>query len=134
MVDGKTEEVIRILVDAVEKGDLRPFLKLLSDDVTYVDAYGIESDKNGILGLFSKISTLWPDRENRLTSWATKGNTIWIEMTSTMTHVNDFHGIPPTNKRIENQIVWIMELEAGKIVEIRETEKKNEYLIRQMQE
>jgi ketosteroid isomerase-like protein len=51
-----------------------------------------------------------------------------------MTHVNEYFGIPPTNKRIENQIVWIMEFEAGKIIEIREYEKKNEYLKKQMKE
>ena len=132
MVESESEKNMRTLIDALEKGDLSPLMKLLSDDITYIDAYGIKSDKNELLSLFSITSS--PDRESRLTSWASKGNTVWTEATHTMTHVNEFHGIPPTNKRIENQIVWIMEFEAGKIIQIREYEKKNEYLIRQMQE
>ena len=134
MVESETEEIMRRLIDAGEKGDPSILLKFLSDDVKYIDAYGIESDKSGILSLFSRLSSLWPDREYRLDNWAIKGNTVWIESTNTMTHVNEFHGIPPTNKRIENQIVWIMEFEDGEIIQIREYEKKTEYMIRQLRE
>lgn len=134
MVESETEEIMRKFIDSGEKGDPSIVLKFLSDDVKYIDAYGIKYDKSGILSLFSRLSSLWSDREYRLDNWAIKGNTVWVESTNMMTHVNEFHGIPPTNKRIENQIVWIMEFEAGKIVQIREYEKKNEYLIRQMQE
>ena len=125
---------MKTLVDAAEKGDLRQLLKLISDDVLYIDAYGVESDKNALLSLNTEIFSLWPDRKVTLNSWVSKGNTVWLETYHTMTHVNEVRGIPPTSKIIENQIVWITEFESGKIVEIREYEKKNEYMIRQMTE
>ena len=134
MVESETDKSMRMVIESVRKSDLRPILKLLSDDVTYIDASGIEHDKKGILGFFSRISSLWPDREYHLGNWASKGSTVWLETTHVMTHVHEFHGIPPTNKRMENKVVWILEFEAGKIMQIREYEKKLEYMIRQIQE
>ena len=124
MVESINEEAMKTLVDAAEKGDLRPLLKLLSDDVLYIDAYGVESDKNAILSLNTELFSLWPDRKVTLNSWVSKGNTVWLETYHTMTHVNEVRGIPPTSRAIKNQIVWITEFNSGKIVEIREYEKR----------
>jgi len=134
MVGSEKEESMRKIIEAGEKGDSSVLFKFLSDDIKYTDAYGIESDKDGLLSLFTNLSSQWPDREYRLDNWAIKDNTVWVESTNYMTHVNEFQGIPPTNKRIKNLIVWIMEFQDGKIVEIREYEKKTEYMIRQLQE
>jgi len=134
LVGSEIKEMMRILHEAGEKGDFRPFFNFLSDDVTYIDAYGIEHDKSGLLETVSRVASLWQDREYHMNRWVSQGNTVWIEWTTPMTHVNEFHGILPTYKRIENSGVWIMEFEAGKIIQIKEYEKKNEYLIRQLRE
>jgi predicted ester cyclase len=134
VVDSVNEEAMKVLVEAVEKNDLRQFLKLISDDLLYIDAFGVEAGKDALLSLNTEIFSLWPDRKATLNSWVSKGNTLWLETYHTMTHVNEWHGIPPTDKIIKNQIVWITEFKSGKIVEIREYEKKNEYMKRQMTE
>ena len=134
MAGSETEESMRKLIEAGEKGDPSVIVKLLSNDVKYTDAYGIESDKDGLLSLFRGLSSQWPDREYHLDNWALNGNTVWIESTNYMTHVNEFKGIPPTNKRIKNQMVWILEFREGKIVEIREYEKQTEYMLRQLRD
>lgn len=134
MVESEAEKMMRLFIDAGEKGDPSILLKFLSDEVKYIDAYGIEHGKKGLLTLFSGLSSQWPDRKYHLDNWVVQGDTVWIESTNMMTHVNEFHGIPPTNKKIKNQIVWIVEFEAGKIVQIREYEKQTEYMIRQLQE
>ena len=134
MVNSENEEAMKAYVDAAEKGDFGQFVKLLSDDLLYINAYGVEAGKDAFLGLNTEIFSLWPDRKVRLNSWAMKGNTVWIETFHTMTHVNEWRGTPPTNKTIKNQIVYIAEFESGKIVELKEYEKKNEYMIRQMTE
>ena len=100
----------------------------------YIDAFGVRAGKNAIVDVNTEIFSLWPDRKVRLNSWAMKGNTVWVESFHTMSHVKEVYGIPPTNRTIENQIVWICEFESGKIVEIREYEKKSEYMRRQMTE
>jgi len=134
VADSEIEELMRLFIDAGEKGDLSPLLNLIHDDIQYIDASGDEYDKAGLLGLLSSISSLWPDRKYHTDGWVAQGNTVWIEQTHTMTHVNEFHGIPPTNKKVKNSIVWIFEVEDGKIKQIREYEKFPEYLMRQLRE
>jgi steroid delta-isomerase-like uncharacterized protein len=121
-------------IEAGKTYDINSLLNLCSDDFLYIGVSGRKYCKDEVKEAFSRIKSIWPDRKIIINRWVSQGNTIWIEWTGKMTHVNEYRGIPPTNKRVEFSGVHIVEVEAGRIKQLNEYETSPEYLLNQLRE
>ena len=51
----------------------------------------------------------------RIDRTASKGNTVWLEVTTIATHTSEYLGIPPSYKQFEFSMAVILDFKDGKV-------------------
>lgn len=127
----ENEKAILKSYEAFNNRDLEGFLGVYSDDSTIIlpsgrIGKGIEFPKAWFQGVLESF----PDCKYRVERTASKGDTVWLEVTSIATHSKEYLGIPASNKRVEFSMAVILDFEDGKIR--RQTEYANMERLKQI--
>ena len=127
----ENEKAILKSYEAFNNRDLEGFLDVYSDDSTIILPSGRIGKGIGFpKAWFRGIIESFPDCKFRVERTASKGDTVWLEVTSIATHSKEYIGIPASNKRFEFSMAVIMDFEDGKIK--RQTEYSNMERLKQI--
>jgi predicted ester cyclase len=111
----ENKAIVRRLVEAFNKHDLSLLDELMAPD--YFDhrhqLRGLKSYKQ----LLSMIFSGFPDYHETLEDIIAEGDKVWIRDTFTGTHKGEYRGLHPTGKKIKGEMVIILRIVDGKVVE-----------------
>jgi len=111
----ENKAIVRRLVEAFNKHDLSLLDGLMASD--YFDhrhqLQGLRSYKQ----LLSMIFNGFPDYHETLEDIIAEGDKVWIHDTVTGTHKGEYRGLAPTGKKIKGEMVVILRIVDGKVVE-----------------
>ena len=117
--------------EAFNNRDINGFLEVYSDGLTIKLPSGrIVKGKDFVRAWYNGIIESFPDCKYRIERTASKGSTVWLEVTSVATHTKDYLGIPPTNKQFEFSMAAILDFIDGKVK--RSTEYANMARLKQI--
>jgi steroid delta-isomerase-like uncharacterized protein len=116
MTNSDNEKAILKSYEAFNNRDINGFLEVYADDLTI-------NFPSGRIGKGKKVIEAWyigtidcfPDCKYRIERTATKGNTVWLELTGIGTHAKEYLGIPASNKVIEFPGVVVLDFVDGKV-------------------
>jgi steroid delta-isomerase-like uncharacterized protein len=106
------------VVDGIRSGDLSRLEEVVDRNVR--DHNPDPNQKQGLDGLiefFSSLGTAFPNMEIVVEDLIAEGDRVVGRVIFRGTHSGEFQGMPPTGKQLEMQVVDIMRIEEGKIVE-----------------
>jgi steroid delta-isomerase-like uncharacterized protein len=127
----ENEKAILKSYEAFNNRDINGFLEVYADDLTINLTSGrITKGKDYVRAWYHGIIESFPDTKYRVERTASKGNTVWLEVTSIATHTKEYLGIPASNKQFEFNMAVILDFEDGKVK--RSTEYGNMERLKQM--
>ena len=110
---------VRAFVAAAHgRGDLAAIDAYLAP--TFVDhnpVRGLPPNRDGIRMLFSALWTAFPDLEATIHDQVAEGDKVVTRKTLSGTHRRPFLGLPPTGKQVSFEVIDILRLADGKVVE-----------------
>ena len=114
----ENKEVVRRWFEMMSKHDLSIVDELISDDYVYhgpggQELKGPESFKQAAMA----AHVAFPDDNYTINDMVAEGDTVAVRITRTGTHKAEYHGIPPTGKKINFEVAFFYRLSGGKIVE-----------------
>jgi steroid delta-isomerase-like uncharacterized protein len=125
------EKAILKSYEAFNNRDINGFLEVYADDLTINLPSGrTAKGKDYARKWYHGIIESFPDCRYRVERTASKGNTVWLEVTSIATHTKEYLGIPASNKQFEFNMAIILDFEDGKVK--RSTEYANMERLRKM--
>ena len=119
MIEQDLVKIVKTLYDDFNRRDMDACWSPLAEDVTWVDPWGNEHDKNGVRAFYDHLLESFPDMKVWANRTVSQGNTAVVEFYESMTHIGEFFGIPPTNKKVNFQGVEIYEFQNGKVKHFR---------------
>jgi steroid delta-isomerase-like uncharacterized protein len=78
---------------------------------------GVPASREGVKQLFSMLGTGFPDLQITFHDMIAEGDKVVAIMTWSGTHKGEFMGIPATNKRVSFQVIDVVRITGGKLVE-----------------
>jgi len=78
---------------------------------------GLPGNRDGIRALFSALWTAFPDLKATIHDQVTEGDKVVTRKTLSGTHRGPFAGLPPTGNRVSFEVIDILRLTEGKVVE-----------------
>ena len=129
--ESENEKAILKSYEAFNNRDIDGFLEVYADDLTINLPSGrIGKGKDYPRVWYHGIIECFPDCKFRIERTASKGNTVWLEVTSIATHTKEYLGIPASNKQFMFNMAIILDFEDGKVK--RSTEYGNMERLKQM--
>jgi steroid delta-isomerase-like uncharacterized protein len=127
----ENEKALLKSYEAFNNRDINGFLEVYADDLTINLPSGrTVKGKDYVRKWYHGIIESFPDTKYRVERTASKGNTVWLEVTSIATHTKEYLGIPASNKQFEFNMAVILDFEDGKVK--RSTEYGNMERLKQM--
>ncbi len=116
ILEQNKEIVRRFNKEYIEQGNINTFEELLADDVINHSApagmpAGKESFSNFLNGI---LRTGFPDLKVEILEQVAEGDLVTTRKKITATHSGEIFGIPPSNKKVEINIIDIIKLRDGK--------------------
>jgi steroid delta-isomerase-like uncharacterized protein len=110
---------MRNAYDRINEGDIDGFAALLADDfVEHEETRGLSPTKEGVLEFFRMYRAAFPDLHMAPEDVLTSGDKTVARVRATGTHQGELMGIPPTGKRVDVQLIDIMQFDdAGSVRE-----------------
>lgn len=106
------------LAGKINEGDVDAAVEAFAEEAVDRDpAPGQSSGREGFREFWTTLTTAFPDAHIEPRHEVADEDHVVVAYTLTGTHQGEFHGIAPTNKRIEVNGIQIGRFEAGKIVE-----------------
>jgi steroid delta-isomerase-like uncharacterized protein len=106
--------------ERINDGDIAGFGELMADGFVEHEIVepGTPPTKDGVLAFFGSLRTSFPDLHMAVEDVIAADDKAVARVTLSGTHRGEFAGIPPTDKRVEVQLIDIMRFdEAGLICE-----------------
>ena len=98
--------------ERINAGDIAGFGDLLADDfVEHESGTGFPPTKAGTLEYFRALQAAFPDLRMDVDDLIASEDKAVARVTVTATHKGEFMGVPPTGKRVEMQVIDIMEFD-----------------------
>ena len=111
---------MRSAYERINAGDIAGFGELMADNHVEHEILqpGMPPTKDGVLAFFETLRTSFPDMHMDAEDVIAGDDKTVARVTLTGTHRGEFAGIPPTDKRVEVQLIDIMRFDdAGLICE-----------------
>jgi steroid delta-isomerase-like uncharacterized protein len=111
--------VVRRFVEDYQTGhDVSVAQELLADDFVDHSPFGpLSPDREGVLALFGMLFGAFPDLRAEIHQQLAEGDDVITRKTFHGTHRGDFMGIPPTGAEVAFDVIDIVRVRDGKIVE-----------------
>ena len=122
MAQQESKEIVRrsyqVISEGVRSGDFSGLDEVVARDVRdHNPDPGQEQGLEGVRGLFMGLRDAFPDLQIHVEDLIAEGDKVVGRATFRGTHSGDFQGIPATGKQIEVQVIDILRIQDGKIVE-----------------
>jgi len=118
MAGGQNRKLVEDYMKAWTKADASTLNRLLDDDFKFNNPPpGITPDKEGAVEMSQMFRTAFPDMTIRVEKWVEQGDDVAFHAIATGTHKGEFMGVDPTNKRATTEIVSIVTVRGGKVVQ-----------------
>jgi steroid delta-isomerase-like uncharacterized protein len=113
------KQVIRRFIEEYQcRGDVSVAEELLADDFVDRSPFGpFSPDRDGVLALFAMLRHAFPDLHAVIHDQAVEGDKVWTRKTFRGTHQGEFMGIPPSGQPIEFDVIDVVRVRDGKMVE-----------------
>jgi len=112
----ENEKAILKSYEAFNNRDITGFLEVYADDlIINLPSGRIVKGKEYPRAWYQGIIESFPNCKYRVERTASKGNTVWLEVTSIVTHTKEYLGIPASNKQLEFNMAVILDFEDGKV-------------------
>lgn len=110
---------MRSAYERLNAGDVAGFGELVADDFVEHDVVtGLPPTKEGTLGFFEALLVSFPDWRMDVEDLIASEDKAVARVRATATHKGEFAGVPPTDKRVEVELIDIMRFnDAGLICE-----------------
>ena len=118
MIAEKNKDLIKQYYFLFNKGDDIPFENFFS--ATFTDHNGFPGQAAGPDGVkkgYEVWSRAFPDNHAEIADMIAEGDKVVVRTVATGTHLGEFLGIAPTNKKIRIEAISIFRLSEGKIQE-----------------
>jgi steroid delta-isomerase-like uncharacterized protein len=103
--------------DRINAGDIEGFGALLADDfVEHEETPGFPPTKEGVLQFFRAYRAAFPDLRMDAEDVLASGDKTVARVRATGTHQGELMGIPPTDKRVDVQLIDIMKFDDAGLV------------------
>ena len=116
----QNKALVRQLVeDAINQGNMSVIEEFLIPDFIEHEELppGIPPGREAPKVLFTMLRSAFPDLKATIEHLIAEGDEVVLHMTWTGTHEGEFMGIPPTGKRISINVIDILGMAEGKLVE-----------------
>ncbi len=90
---------------------------LAPDFVDHSPAPGLPGNRDGVRALFSALWAAFPDLQATIHDQVAEGDKVATRKTLSGTHDGPFLGLPPTGKRVSFDVIDILRLADGKVLE-----------------
>jgi steroid delta-isomerase-like uncharacterized protein len=108
----------RAFYDAINQGNLGIIDTLVADNFVDHQAFpGIPGTKEGTRAFFAMMRSAFNDLHGNIEDTVAEDDKIVVRCTITGTNTGEFMGMPPTNKRVNFEIIEIIRIVDGKAVE-----------------
>ena len=122
----ENKAVVRRFVEAYNKGDLDLLDDLLAPD--YFD-HTNQVGPEGLKQLIKMAFKAFPDYHETIEEIIAEGDKVWIRVTiNTGAHTGEFMGLAPTGKKLTAEMVDIIRVANGKLVEYRDVTDRLDFL------
>jgi steroid delta-isomerase-like uncharacterized protein len=110
---------MRSAYERINEGDIEGFAALLADDfVEHEETPGFPPTKEGVLEFFRMYRAAFPDLRMDAEDVLASGDKTVARVRATGTHRGELMGIPPTGKRVDVELIDIMQFDdAGSVSE-----------------
>jgi len=109
----ENKAIVHRFIEAVNSKDLASLDDLISPDYVDMQLQGRESAKQTIKMFYKGF----PDFHVTIDDIIAEGDKVWFRLKATGTHTGDFHGLPPTGKKMTITAVDIFRIVDGKAVQ-----------------
>ena len=111
--------VRQMVEEAINQGNISMIDELLIPNFVEHEELppGIPPGREAPKVLFTMLRSAFPDFKATIEHLIAEGDEVVLHMTWTGTHEGEFMGIPPTGKRISINVIDILGIAKGKIVE-----------------
>ena len=111
--------VVRRFVEEYQTGhDVAVAEELMADDFVDHSPFGpLSPDRNGVLALFGMLFAAFPDLRAEIHQQYADGDDVITRKTFHGTHQGDFMGIPPSGTKVSFDVIDIVRVQSGKMVE-----------------
>ena len=121
----ENKTIVRRFIEAYNKRNLDVFDELLAPD--YFD-HTSQVGPEGLKQLMTMAFKAFPDFHETIEDIIAEGDKVWVRITFTGTHTDEWMGIAPTGKKITTEMVDIFRLFNGKLVEYRDVNNNLDFL------
>ena len=107
------------IIDVLNKGQFEKVDELFADELVEHDPYQTKtkSPKENFITAVKAFRSAFPDGVMTIEKQIAEGDFVSTRWSNTGTHLGEFMGIPPTNRKITFTGIFFDRLENGKIVE-----------------
>ena len=107
------------IIDVLNKGQFEKVDELFADELVEHDPYQTKtkSPKENFIAAVNAFRSAFPDGVMTIEKQIAEGDFVSTRWSNTGTHMGEFMGIPPTNRKITFTGIFFDRLENGKIVE-----------------
>ena len=107
------------IIDVLNKGQFEKVDELFADELVEHDPYQTKtkSPKESFIAAVNVFRSAFPDGVMTIEKQIAEGDFVSTRWSKTGTHMGEFMGIPPTNRKITFTGIFFDRLENGKIVE-----------------
>lgn len=108
---------MRSTYERISAGDIAGFGELVADDfVEHEGGPGLPPTKEGTLEFFRILLAAFPDMRMHVEDLIASGDKTVARVKVTATHQGEFMGVPPTEARVEMQLIDIMRFDDAGLV------------------
>ena len=107
------------IIDVLNKGQFEKVDELFADELVEHDPYQTKtkSPKENFIAAVKAFRSAFPDGVMTIEKQIAEGDFVSTRWSNTGTHMGEFMGVPPTNRKITFTGIFFDRLENGKIVE-----------------
>lgn len=115
----QNKQTVRAFVaEAQCRGNLAAIDDYLAPEfVDHNPASGLPGNRDGVRAPFSALWTAFPDLQATIRDQVAEGDKVATRKTLSGTHEGPFLGLPPTGHRVSFEVIDILRLADGKVVE-----------------
>ena len=111
----RNEEVVRAVLEAVNRRDADGDQAYLADDLVYRNPAVGETDKQGWRTFHAGAYAGFPDFQVTIERMLSAGDTVIAEGRVTGTHRGEFAGMPASNRSFDVPIAFVVDIADGKV-------------------
>jgi predicted ester cyclase len=119
-VHADPETVVRRLIDeGFTGGRLGGADELIADDLGEHQSFGPDhaAGPDGVKAVIASLRRAFSDFHLAIEDVAVAGDTVWLRLTGTGTNDGSFMGHPPTGRTMRTDVIDVLRVEQGRIVE-----------------